>query len=150
MSRYKKSRSDAGTSGRETVNDFKSGEAINQSQDIIKAAKQQAAVSTYLLHGAANAIPAHQLCEYMGYRDTRILRLAVERERADGALILSSTNGYYLPSDTPAEARLELQDFVRRTDARMISNRVSVRAAKAALKAYEHKELPGQETIKGL
>ena len=143
----KKTRSDGGTSGRETVNDFTCREAINLSQDIIKAAKQQAAISSYLMQGARNAIPARKLCEYMGYQDTRALRLAVERERATGTLILSSMSGYYLPSVDPAEARLELQDYIRRTDARMISNRISVRAAKAALKDYTDNELAGQEAL---
>ena len=58
-------------------------------------------VVDYLLPGQANAIPARQLADLMGIRSTRYLRNLVERERRNGAVILSSTddlyNGYYLP-----------------------------------------------------
>ncbi len=107
----------------------------------------QGIISNFLLRGERNAISAAQLCEYIGYPNTRLLRLAVERERAAGELILSSEKGYFLPSEDVAAARRELRDFVRRTDARAKSNRLSVRAAKKALLSYEDREIEGQEAL---
>lgn len=128
----------------ERVRDFKGREELDRIYSITPEEKRQVGLTSFLLSGAENAIPARQLCDLLEYRDTRSLRLAVERERAAGVLILSGMGGYYLPSDDPAEAQREIADFVRRTDARMKSNRLSVRAAKRALRDYERGEISGQ------
>lgn len=99
--------------------------------------------AAYLLHGQENAIPARELANLMGYADTRPLRLAVERARREGVLILSSDAGYFLPSLDEAEAEQEIQRYVHRVDARMKSNRLSVRACKRYLRRCRSRECAG-------
>lgn len=100
--------------------------------------------STYLSRGESNAIPARELAKLMGFSDTRPLRLAIERERREGVLILSSDRGYFLPSLDDEQAEREVAVFVRRTDARLRSNRQSVRACKRWLRRRKRREITGQ------
>lgn len=70
-------------------------------------------IESLLMHGHENAIPAQKLCDIIGLSDTRHLRHLVERERQDGALILSTSGhggGYYLPADGE-QGREEMQQF---------------------------------------
>lgn len=94
-------------------------------------------ISDFLLPGEALAIPARELCRLAGLEDTRSLRAAIDRERLAGALILASDRGYYLPSTEPALARNELRAFLRRQDARLVSNRRSVKAVRRALREMD-------------
>ena len=104
-------------------------------------------VSQFLLHGAENATPARELAKRAGYRSTRALRLAIERERRAGVLILANDDGYFLPSEDKAQALIEIKGFARRSDARMQSNRASVRACKLYIKAASRAEIDGQEVL---
>ena len=104
-------------------------------------------VSQFLSHGAENATPARELAKRAGYRSTRALRLAIERERKAGVLILASDDGYFLPSEDKAQALIEIKGFARRSDARMQSNRASVRACKRYIKDAERSEIDGQEVL---
>ena len=108
------------------------------------AGRQAFFVAAVLPHGKGSAVPARNLCALLGISDDRDLRRAVERERASGALILSAKAGYFLPSLDEAEARREVAAFVRRSDARLKSNRASVRAAKRALRRLSQAEIDGQ------
>lgn len=56
-------------------------------------------VSDYLQRGKQNAIPADRLQRMTGYKNKRKLTKQIERERIEGALILSNGNGYYLPEN---------------------------------------------------
>ena len=94
-------------------------------------------ISDYLLPGEAMAIPARELCRAAGLEDTRSLRAAIDRERIDGALILASDRGYFLPAADPVIARSELRAFLRRQNARLVSNRRSVKAVRRALKKLD-------------
>lgn len=104
-------------------------------------------VFPYLLNGEDNAISARELARITGFSSTRVLRDAVERERRAGVLILSGDTGYYLPSTDEAQAEREIQSFVHRTDARMLSNRYSVRACKRWLKRCRRREIEGQRGL---
>lgn len=104
-------------------------------------------VSQFLSHGAGNATPARELAKLAGYHGTRPLRLAIERERRAGVLILSDDNGYFMPSENEVYALAEIKRFIRRTDARMQSNRASVRACKRYIKDAERAEIDGQEVL---
>ena len=104
-------------------------------------------VSQLLSHGAENATPARELAKRAGYRGTRALRLAIERERIAGVLILANDAGYFLPSEDKAQALIEIKGFARRSDARMQSNRASVRACKRYIKDAERAEIDGQEVL---
>ena len=94
-------------------------------------------IEDYLLPGEGMAIPARELCRVAGFENSRSLRSAIDCERMDGALILASEKGYYLPSAEPAVARSELRAFLRRQDARLASNRRSVKAVRRALRELE-------------
>ena len=94
-------------------------------------------VSDFLLPGEELAIPARDLCRLAGLENTRSLRAAIDRERSDGAVILASERGYYLPSTEPALARNELRAFLRRMDARLASNRRAVKAVRRALREMD-------------
>lgn len=94
-------------------------------------------IEDYLLPGESLAIPARELCRVAGFEGTRSLRAAIDRERMDGALILASDRGYYLPATDPAQARSELRAFLRRQDSRLVSNRRSVKAVRRALRELD-------------
>lgn len=104
-------------------------------------------VSQFLSHGAENATPARELAKLAGYHGTRPLRLAIERERKAGVLILANDDGYFLPSENEVYALAEIKRFIRRTDARAQSNRASVRACKRYVRGAERGEINGQVTI---
>lgn len=91
-------------------------------------------VSDFLLPGEEMAIPARDLCRVAGYENSRSLRAEIDRERLDGALILASDRGYFLPSAEPAQARSELRAFLRRQDKRLASNRRAVKGVRRALR----------------
>lgn len=105
-------------------------------------------VSDYLLPGEEMAIPARELCRVTGFENSRSLRAEIERERMDGALILASDRGYYLPANDPLQARSELRSFLRRQDKRLASNRRSVKAVRRALRELD-KAAAGQLEIEG-
>lgn len=96
-------------------------------------------VVDYLRRGKANAIPAQQLADAMGIRDTRYLRVLVERERRNGAVILSSTdalhNGYYLPSN-----QAEVDRYIAQQEKRVKTTCAVLRSAKRYRKLHQ----PGQ------
>ena len=94
-------------------------------------------VSDFLLPGEELAIPARDLCRLAGLENTRSLRAAIDRERLDGALILASDRGYFLPAADPVIARSELRAFLRRQDSRLASNRRSVKAVRRALREMD-------------
>ena len=103
-------------------------------------------VSDFLLPGEERAIPARDLCRLAGLENTRSLRAAIDRERLDGALILASDRGYYLPASDPLQARSEMLAFLRRQDARLVSNRRSVKAVRRALRELD-RAAGGQVTL---
>ena len=94
-------------------------------------------IEDYLLPGEELALPARELCRVAGLANTRSLRSAIDRERMDGALILASDRGYFLPAADPDVARYELRAFLRRQDARLVSNRRSVKAVRRALRELD-------------
>lgn len=56
-------------------------------------------IKDYLRHGADNAISAKDLQRITGYTSKRRMTKEIERERCEGALILSNARGYYLPEN---------------------------------------------------
>lgn len=96
--------------------------------------------SAYLSRGQENAIAARELARLMGFSGTRPLRLAVERERRAGALILICERGYFLPSLDAATAEQEIRRYVRLMDARVRSNRAAVQSCKAYLHRCKRRE----------
>ena len=68
----------------------------------------------------------------IGCRSTRQLQLLVSKERQHGALILSSEEGYYLPSDG-MKGREELTRFIATYRSMALSTLKVLNAAKKAL-----------------
>ena len=107
-------------------------------------------ISRFLLHGEKNAISAADLAKIAGCDRTRELRELILREQRRGFIILSSENGYYLPSEDEAQMIYELRKFEHRCDSRLKSNRIAVRPVKRLLKQLRREELDGQELIEGM
>ena len=58
--------------------------------------------------GEANSVRPERLAKMLGIHNTRTLRRVIEKERAEGALILSAFHvpgGYYRPADGPEGLR---------------------------------------------
>lgn len=137
MIENEKARSDAGTpeQARESVS--ANTTFINQSN--IK----RRGIQAFLLEGEANALPMRELARLVGVSE-RQARKIIERERRNGSMILSSDNGYFLPS--PDCERYEIRRYIHRADARMVTNRNTIRAMKDRLKELEAQD-NGQEIL---
>lgn len=102
-------------------------------------------IESRLHHGEASAIPTVQLVALAGLRSQRDLRLAIERERRNGAVILSTVRGrggYFLPSTDPDIAREEIKAFIATVLTRAYNSITVLQSARAALEV-----LPGQEVL---
>ena len=94
-------------------------------------------VAEALLHGEENARSSQELVTVLGFSSGRELQKAIERERASGALILSSSSGgYYLPDDG-IKGRAELRRYLHTLRARAIGTLRSAQAARKELQSRE-------------
>ena len=137
MTEKKKARSDAATP--EQASESASADTAFVNQSNIK----RRGVQDFLLEGEANALPMRELARCIGVSE-RQMRKIIEHERGNGALILSSDNGYFLPS--PDCERYEIRSYIHRADARMVTNRKTIRAMKDRLKELETLD-NGQEIL---
>ena len=122
--------------------------AINLPGEEYSTQPVQGRIESLLLHGEENAIQAKSLAAIAGVQTSRELRQMVERERRNGALILSSVRGrggYYLPAEGAAGAD-ELQTFTRTTTARIVALSKMIRPFKRALR--ERSAAEGWQTEK--
>ena len=82
--------------------------------------------NSVLPRGKKNAISAKELAEKLGFPSVRVLQKNIEKARADGVLILSSTQGgYYLP-----ENDAEIQEFIDTLRSRAIGIFKAIKAAR--------------------
>lgn len=137
MTENEKARSDAATP--EQANERASTDAAFINQSNIK----RRGVQAFLLEGEANALPMRELARLVGVSE-RQARKIIECERRNGSMILSSDNGYFLPS--PDCERYEIRRYIHRADARMVTNRNTIRAMKDRLKELEALD-NGQEIL---
>lgn len=101
-------------------------------------------ITPLLLPGAENAISTPELQRITGL-DVRSIRSQVSKERASGALILSSSSGgYYLPAEGE-EGRNELQRFIGMILSKALNTLKAAEAARNALRV-----LSGQQFLEGL
>ena len=101
-------------------------------------------ITPLLLPGAENAISTPELQRITGL-DVRSIRSQVSRERASGALILSSSSGgYYLPAEGE-KGRNELQRFIGMILSKALNTLKAAEAARNALRV-----LSGQQFLEGL
>ena len=108
---------------------------VSASDSTMNTARTQGHVESFLPYGERNAIPTKQLVQMVGYRDARSLQAEIERERADGALILSKAvdgGGYFLPENRAEIARYEAT--LRR---RALSTLRTLKTARAALQMID-------------
>lgn len=137
MIENEKARSDAATP--EQANESVSANTTFIDQSNIK----RRGIQAFLLEGEANALPMRELARLVGVSE-RQARKIIERERRNGSMILSSDNGYFLPA--PDCERYEIRRYIHRADARMVTNRNTIRAMKDRLKELEAQE-NGQEIL---
>ncbi len=137
MTENEKARSDAATP--EQANESVSANTTFIDQSNIK----RRGVQAFLLEGEANALPMRELARLVGVSE-RQARKIIERERRNGSMILSSDNGYFLPS--PDCELYEIRRYIHRADARMVTNRKTIRVMKDRLKELEALD-NGQEIL---
>lgn len=137
MTETKNARSDAATS--EQANERASTDTSFSN----KFNTNRLNVQGFLLEGEANAMPMRELARLVGVSERQVRKI-IERERRNGSMILSSDNGYFLPS--PDCERYEICRYIHRADARMVTNRKTLRAMKDRLKELEAHE-NGQEIL---
>lgn len=137
MTETKNARSDAATS--EQANERASTDTSFSN----KFNTNRLNVQGFLLEGEANAMPMRELARLVGVSERQVRKI-IERERRNGSMILSSDNGYFLPS--PDCERYEICRYIHRADARMVTNRKTLRAMKDRLKELEAQE-NGQEIL---
>ena len=137
MTENEKARSDAATP--EQANERASTDTTFINQSNIK----RRGIQAFLLEGEANAMPMRELARLVGVSERQVRKI-IERERRNGSMILSSDNGYFLPS--PDCERYEICRYIHRADARMVTNRNTIRAMKDRLKELEALD-NGQEIL---
>lgn len=109
-------------------------------------AGRQGRIFPMLLEGEENALPAADLARLAGYKNQRSMRVAVDREREQGLLVLASEAGYFRPA-AGDRGIAEVRRFIRRQDARATSNRKTTRKIREYLRAVEKSPLPGQTDL---
>ena len=125
----------------------KSGETVSSFDFTTSGPSGQAGkVSRFLLRGEESAISGPELARMLNV-NPRTLRFLVDAERLERP-ICASDSGYFLP-DKGNKGALELQRFLRRMDGRCRANRAVTKSARAALKAYQHSQIAGQQTFFG-
>lgn len=137
MTENKKARSGAGTSEQACERALEDGTFCNHSNT------NKRGIQAFLLEGEANAIPMRELAKLMGVSERQVRKLA-ERERQNGAFVISSDKGYFLlPSENP---KYELNRYIHRMNARVSSNRKAIRAMTKRLEELEA-QANGQERL---
>ena len=113
-----------------------SGSGKNLTDDIDYSnknqAKMQGIVEQNLFKGAENAISGKDLVKIIGCNTTRRLQVLVSKERQNGALILSSEAGYFLPSDG-IKGRDEIIRFIATYRSMALNTLKVLKSAKQAL-----------------
>lgn len=143
-SRDEKSRSPVvETEERHTERDARLAQSIPLPDDNTRGRAAQGIIEKLLPKGETNALKMMELRQIMGMSDTRVIRQMIADERAAGAVILSSENGYFRPSDGEL-GRIEARKFVASMTHRGAN---TIRATKSAQRFLDN--LPGQTEIGG-
>lgn len=102
-------------------------------------------ISALLPRGEENAVSTKVLMELAGCTSARQLQGRISAERAQGALILATEKGYFLPAEGRA-GRQELHRFVRTMERRAAGTLKAAEPARAALERQESEGGAGAET----
>lgn len=95
-------------------------------------------VQEVLHQGQENAINAQYLADILGFDSVRELQREIARERAAGAVILSTCEnggGYYLPADSG-----EVRQFIRTLENRAANTYKALQSARTYLKQQGESE----------
>lgn len=138
-----KSHSGAGTPEQQTGKDTLQAYSIPLSNSTMESGRPQGFFEAILDKGAENGKTQDELRQLAGVSSTRLVRLAISREREQGAVILSGPTGFYLPADGE-QGRQETAAFVAMLKAKGAS---TLRAARSAQAYLDH--LPGQMELGG-
>ena len=106
-------------------------------------------IASLLMCGEANKMTTKQLLQLTGLKTPRDLQTEIEQERCAGVPIITSirdTYGYYLPAEDPAEALVELAEFLHYMDAKAKNTFRSAQAARTLYKLLRQ-QLEGQLAI---
>lgn len=90
-------------------------------------------ISDFLIKGKQNAVSSRRLADLVGCKSIRELQEIIARERAAGAVILStceSGGGYFLP-----ESVCEVREFIRTLESRGKNTLAALKSAKDYLKS---------------
>lgn len=122
-----------------------SGQAIGDPAcDFTTCGHRPQAIVDLLLRGAENAISTQTLVRLAGCSPARQLQGRISAERAQGAVILSSsTGGYFLP-DAGIKGKREIRDYIATMEARSQNTLRAAESAKAALKGLEGNSVEAQ------
>lgn len=137
MTKNKKARGAVGAATQAEETAALAGASVSVSQRSTKKSRNQGQIESLLSHGEANAIRSADLVSLANLKSQRELRFMIERERADGALILSTCHGhggYFLPSNDPVQAREEIEAFIRTLHSRAVGTQRALKSARQALR----------------
>ncbi len=104
-------------------------------------------IAELLWQGKENAISTQDLLTISGLRSARTMQSVIERERANGALILSTSKnggGYYLPSDGE-KGRMELLEFESTLKSRALNTLKTLGNVRRALDRAEAQQMALEE-----
>lgn len=109
------------------------------------SAKHPMIVADVLPTGQASAVTSQALCDLLGFESPRELQKEIARERAAGAVILSSCRdggGYFLP-----ETNQEVKAFIKTLENRGKNTFMALKSARNYLKkqegSKEHDDITG-------
>lgn len=88
-----------------------------------------------LLQGGTNALPAADIGRQIGMSERRVRKL-VETERLAGIVILTGDGGYFLPSEDPNLAQMEIAAWMAQRTATSGTMLKTVEMARKALPDY--------------
>ena len=127
----------AGTTERAIETAALAGASVSVSNSTIEKNKMQGKIASLLSRGEQNAVTSADLLRLAGLHSPRALRSQIEKERAAGALILSTVRGhggYFLPSADPTQGREEIEAFIRTVSTRAVNSQKTLKAARRALR----------------
>lgn len=120
------------------------GEALLQGDFITerKRSQEECLLEKYLRQGADQAIKADVLADLIGV-NKRQIGIIVSKARENDAIILSSGDGYFLPSEGE-KGREEAKHFINSVSKRAANTFAALQSAKRFLSI-----VPGQQIIEG-
>ena len=109
------------------------GSGKTKNSNPISTDKGKAAATVFPIYeilptGRSNGISARELKRLVGCENDRNLRLLIHQERKAGAMICSSSTGYYKPED-----RSEIAEFVKSLESMAMNILIAIRPARRAL-----------------